>query len=300
MNTQMSTHKFGRTRGRILTAALVLALVTLACNLLSNPPVRQMKTGPTQTVDIQIPMPAEASKDVELTLEFAAGKMTLAPGAKGYLASGTATFNVAELEPKVETSGSSYTLHQGAQDIEGIPSFKGDVNNQWDLQLANTPMSLVIKAGAYDGSFELGGLSLQKLAISDGGANVTGTFSAPNNVEMSSFTYSTGASSATLKGLANANFEQMAFSSGAGEYTLSFDGALKRDASVAIDSGVGTLTIIIPEGVNAQVTLDSGLSSVKTAGAWAQNGSVYTLTGGGPTITITVKMGAGTLNLKTE
>ena len=161
-------------------------------------------------------------------------------------------------------------------------------------------MSLNIKAGAYDGSFELGGLSLEKLAISEGGSDVTGAFSAPNNVEMSSFTYSTGGSRMELKGLANANFEQMTFTSGAGDYTLSFDGDLQRDASVTIESGVSTVNIIVPEGVNAQVTFEGGLTTVNAGGGWAQNGSVYTLSGSGPTITITVKMGVGTLNLKTE
>lgn len=287
-------------RKHILAAVLVLALVTMACGINIKPPVTQIETGPTQTVDIQLPMPEEASTGVELNLEFVAGELKLAPGASGYLASGTATYNVAEFEPSIETAGSSYTLRSGDMKIEGIPVFKDNVINKWDLQLANTPMSLNIQAGAYTGSFELGGLSLEKLTISEGGSDLTGAFSEPNRVVMSSFAFSTGGSSIELKGLANANFEQMAFASGAGDYTLSFDGDLQRDASVAIDSGVGTVTIIAPAGVNAQVTFDGGLSTVNTDGGWSQKDNVYSLSGSGPTITITVKMGAGTLNLKTE
>jgi hypothetical protein len=285
---------------RFLTAAFLLALVTLACGININKPVTQIKTGPTQKVDIQVPLPEDPSSGVELNLEFVAGDLKLRPGASGYLASGTATYNVAEFEPKVEASGSVYILRTGDMEIEGIPITKGDVKNEWDLQLANTPMSLNIEAGAYNGNFELGGLSLEKLAISEGGSDLTATFFEPNHVEMSSFTFSTGGSSVVLKGLANANFEQMTFSSGAGEYMLSFDGDLQRDASVMIDSGVGTVNIIVPEGVNAQVTFDGGLSSVNADGGWEQNDNVYSLAGSGPTITITVKMGAGTLNLKTE
>ena len=287
----------------ILTAAVVLALVTLACGINIKSPVTKIKTGPTQKVDIQVPMPEDSSTGVELNLEFVAGELKLAPlapGASGYLASGTATFNAADFEPKVESSGSSATLRTGDMKIEGIPVFKDDLKNEWDLQLANTPMSLNIQAGAYSGSFELGGLSLEKLAISEGGSDLTAAFSEPNQVEMSSFTFSTGGSKVELKGLANANFAQMTFNSGAGDYTLSFDGDLQRDASVSIDSGVGTVTIIVPEGVDAQVTFDGGLSSVNADGGWKKNGTVYTLSGNGPTITIMVKMGAGTLNLKTE
>ena len=286
-------------KNRILTAALVLALVSLACGINLKSPVTQIKTGPTQTVDIQVPLP-EASTGVELNLEFVAGELNLSPGAIGSLAVGTATFNVTDFEPIVEAAGSSYTLRSGDLEIEGVPVTSGDVKNEWDLQLANIPMSLEIQAGAYSGKFELGGLSLEKLAISEGGSDLTGSFSEPNRVQMSSFTFSTGGSSVELKGLANANFAQMTFTSGAGDYTLSFDGDLQRDANVMIDSGVSTMNIIIPEGVNARVSFDGGLSSVNAEGGWEQNGEVYTLSGSGPTITITVKMGVGTLNLKTE
>jgi hypothetical protein len=103
-----------------------------------------------------------------------------------------------------------------------------------------------------------------------------------------------------LKGLANANFAQMTFTSGAGDYTLSFDGDLQRDARVTIDAGVSTVTIIVPEGVNAQVTFEGGLASVNAEDDWEQNGDLYTLSGSGPTITVTVKMGVGTLNLRNE
>jgi len=284
----------------ILAAAIVLALITTACGANIKLPVTQIKTGPTQTVAIQVPMPEELATGVELNLEFLAGELKLAPGASGYLASGTATFNAADFEPKVEAAETSYTLRQGDLKIEGIPNFQDDVKNEWDLQIANTPMSLNIEAGAYKGSFELGGLSLEKLAISEGGSDLTGTFSEQNQVEMSSFTISTGGSKIELKGLANANFEQMTFKSGAGDYTLSFDGNLQRDASVMIDSGISTVNIIVPAGVNAQVTFDGGLSTVNAEGGWEQNGDIYTISGSGPTITITVKMGVGTLNLKTE
>lgn len=294
-------------RKHIFAAALILVMVATACGVNIKSPVTSIKTGPTQTVDIQVPMPAQPVTSVELNLEFVAGELKLtpgaapeaAPGAGGYLAFGAATFNAVDFEPKVETAGASCTVRQGDLKIEGIPKFQDDFKNQWDLQLANTPMSLNIKAGAYTGNVELGGLSLEKLAISEVGSDVSITFSTPNQIEMSSFTYDTGGSTMVLKGLANANFEQMSFNSGAGDYTLSFDGDLRRDASVAIESGISTVNIIVPKGVNAQVTFDGGLSSVNANGGWQQNGDIYTLSGSGPTITISVKMGVGTLNLKT-
>jgi hypothetical protein len=283
----------------ILAATLVLGLVSLACAKL-NLPITQIKTGPTQTEEIQIPTPKESSSGVVLNLEFIAGDLNVSPGNTGNLVSGKATYNVADFKPVVEASGSPYSVRSGDLEMQGIPKVQGDLINKWDLQIANTPLSLNIKAGAYSGSFELGGLSLKNLSIEEGGSDVTCTFSEPNQVEMALFKYSTGASKANLKGLANANFEQMNFSSGAGDYTLSFDGDLQRDAKVKIDSGLGNLTIIVPEGINAQLILEGGLSTANIEGGWVQDGKVYTLSGNGPSLTITLSMGAGSLNLKTE
>jgi len=284
----------------LLAAALVLALVTMACGGNLKSPVTHIKTGPDQTVELRVPMPDLSSSAVELNLDFIAGDLKLAPGESVALVSGTAIYNAADFEPKVLTNGSSCTLKSGEMKIEGIPTFDDELKNEWDLQLADTPMSLNINAGAYEGSFELGGLSLEKLVIDEGGSTLIGGFSTPNQVEMSSFTVSTGGSTMQLTGLANANFEQMTFDSGAGDYTLSFDGELKRDANVMIETGAATVNLIIPEGVNAQVTFDGGLTTINKSGGWEQNETVYTLSGSGPAITITIKMGLGTLNLKTE
>lgn len=285
---------------RILATALLMTLVATACSRESRTPVTKINTGPTQEMDIQVPMPESTTSGLVLKLEFVSGELNLAPGANGHLAYGKATFNVEDFKPKIENAGSVYTLRTGIVGLESFQKIPKDLKNSWDLHLANTPMSLHIKAGPYNGNFELGGLSLSELVIDEIGSKLTGMFSKPNQVKMSSFTLSTGGSSMILKGLANANFELMTFSSGAGDYTLSFDGKLQRDAAVSIDSGVSTVNIIFPQGANAQVTFDGGLTGVNTSGGWSKNDKVYTLSGSGPTITIKVKMGMGSLNLKSE
>lgn len=283
----------------LLAGAILLGLLTSGCGAISNPFVTKIKTGQLQGVDITVPMPEKNSSGVELNLKFLAGDLKLAPGEDENLASGKATFNAEEFVPEVETVGSSNSVSHGRLEIKGIPSFPKDLKNEWDLKIANVPLSLKIWAGAYTGRFELGGLSLEKLTIEEQGSDVQGSFSKPNNVVMSTFDYTTGGSQLELKGLANANFEQMNFTSGAGTYTLSFDGNLQRDSNVTIDTGASTVNIIVPQGTNATVTFEGGLSSVLPDGSWVKNGDVYTLSGSGPTLNIVVKMGVGTLNLKT-
>jgi hypothetical protein len=299
-NNLVCQNKNIRQLASILAAVLVVSLVASACGI--TLPVTKIQTGPTQTVDIQIPLPEDSSTSSELHLEFLTGELKLSPetAPSGYLVSGGAKFNAADFEPQIDSVGAAFTLRQGNGKFDGIPVNQQELENEWDLQLATTPMRLRIDAGPYNGNFELGGLALQELAVSEAGSDVTCSFSTPNLVEMTSFSYETGGSNLVMKGLANANFAQMTFTAGAGDYTLSFDGDLQREASVMIDAGLGTLNLIVPKGVNAQVTFDGGLTGINLDSGWEQNGKVYIHPGSGPSISIIVKMGVGTLNLKTE
>ena len=210
---------------------------------------------------------------------------------------GTAVYNIPDLKPQVITQGSSIEVKQG--DFKSL-AYPKDLKNVWDLKLGSTPMDLTINAGAYKGTYELGGTSLTGLTIKDGASSVNLSFSKPNPSQMTVFRYETGASSVKLKGLANANFTTMIFNSGAGDYTLDFSGTLQRDATVTITSGISNLILVVPDGVKANVTVESGASNVNAGSEWSQNGNQYTQgsqSGSGPTLTFIVKTGAGNLTL---
>ncbi|HMV29065.1 MAG TPA: toast rack family protein [Anaerolineales bacterium] len=268
----------------------ILALTALACGIsVPKPPTPQ----PEVTEDIKAEYPD--ADEVNLALRFGAGEMTLNPGAD-VLVDGTATYNYDELKPEVNTDGGDVEVRVGDGNLNIFPNLN-NLKNVWDLKLGDQPMNLSIESGAYDGTFELGGLSLTRLDIKDGAANVELAFSEPNPVEMSTFTYSTGASDVKITGLANANFSFFDFSSGAGDYTLDFSGDLQRDASVKIETGLSNFIIIVPEGVDAVVTVQGGLSNVNAGPGWERSGSDYIQKGEGPTITFVIEMGAGNLTL---
>lgn len=275
---------------KLISAFLVLALASMACGF--NIDLPKMPTpGPEVTDEITVSTPK--TDDVSLRLAFGAGEMTLAPGAS-QLVEGTATYNYSAFKPEVNIDGGNIQIQMG--DIKTFPSFD-NIKNTWDLKLGDTPMDLTIESGAYDGTFEFGGLSLNNLTIKDGAANVELAFSEPNLVEMSTLSYETGASDVKMSGLANANFNIFDFSSGAGDYTLDFSGELQRDGSVKISSGLSNIIIVIPEGVNAVVTVDSGASNISAGSNWSQSGNVYKQKGEGPTLTFVIEIGAGNVTL---
>ena len=180
--------------------------------------------------------------------------------------------------------------------FNNIP-YPSNIKNIWDFKLGNTPMDLTINAGAYTGTYELGGLALTNLTIKDGASNVKLAFSQANRNEMTIFRYETGASNVKLSGLSNANFNTMIFDSGAGDYTLDFSGTLKHDATITVSSGLSNIILVIPQNVNANVTTESGLANINAGSGWTQTGNQYTQSGSGPTLTFLIKTGAGNLTL---
>ncbi len=277
---------------KLILLIAILALASMACGFNIDIP-EVPKPGPEVVDDINVKTPK--ADDVSLKLSFGAGEMKLAPGAS-QLVEGTATYNYSAFKPDVNTDGGDIAIQMSDVDFKTFPNFN-DIKNEWDFKLGDTPMDLSIESGAYDGTFEFGGLALENLTIQDGAANVALSFSEPNLSEMSTFRYETGASNVKMTGLANANFSLMDFSSGAGDYTLDFSGELQRDASIKISSGLSNIIVIVPEGVNAVVTVDSGASNVSAGSNWSMKGNVYMQEGEGPTLTFVIEIGAGNVTL---
>lgn len=276
---------------RIISVILVLALASLACGFDIKVP-EQKEPGPKVTEEITVP--DTGSLETRLTISFGAGSLKLSPGANDDLVNGTAVYNIPELKPEIVSGNTSVEIKQG--DVENLLGYK-NVTNKWDLELGDMPIELDINAGAYEGRYELGGLSLIGLTVQDGAADVELSFSRPNKSEMSILRYETGASSVTLTGLANANFSTLMFTGGAGDYKLDFGGKLEDDTTVNIEAGAGSVQLIIPKDVNAKVTVESALTSINHSSSWAQNGNAYTQQADGPTLTIIVKMAAGELTI---
>lgn len=279
---------------RILSALLILALASLACGFNIDLPKRA-EPGPEVSTPINIAVPA--SEPIQLSISFGAGTLKINPGAgNDNLVDGTATYNLQDIKPQIAAQGGSVHLSQGDYKFGDVVTL-GNIKNEWDLKLGEATMDLTIEAGAYEGEMELGGLALRSLSVKDGAANTQLSFNALNTTDMAMLRYETGASSVKLSGLANANFSSMAFKSGAGDYDLDFSGELQRDATISVSSGLSDLTLRIPKGVNATVSVTGGLNNVSTSSGWSQNGTTYSQDGDGPRLTFIVDMGAGNLTL---
>jgi len=274
----------------LISFIAILTLASLACGFTVNIP--DLPTpGPDVTDEITVAVPE--AEETRLKISFGAGKLTLSPGADDMLVKGTATYNVPNFKPEIKQDGGSVEIKQGEFKSLNV----SDLKNEWDLKLGQAPMDLEINAGAYQGRYDFGGLALTSLTIKDGASDVDVSFSAPNPTEMSVFRYETGASNVELTGLANANCDTIFFNGGAGDYTLDFSGDLGQDTTARVETGFGDLKLIVPEGVNASITVEGGPVNVNHSSGWGQSNQTYTQEGSGPALTIIVKMGAGSVTI---
>jgi hypothetical protein len=275
----------------ILAVILVLTLATFACSV-SN---IEMKTIDTQTVAVNEPLPTNM-EEAEVSFNMAAGEFNINPGS-GALVSGSIVYNVEQWEPQFTRSNNYYEVKQVSPfSFSGIPT--SDVANTWDLALASEiPLSLTVEGGASKNEFNLTGLQIRNLQITQGASETIVRFDAPNPQQMDNFSFTTGASSADLYGLGYANFTDMDFSAGAGDYTLDFTGALTHDARVDIKSTISNIRIIIPAGMKAVIVNRGTVSNINTEGTWMLNDDTYNTVVEGFTLTINLDMAVGNVTL---
>ncbi len=284
---------------KLVIVGIVLALSVMACGLPGG--AVQLKSGPTQTQTIDVPLPADTDKPVDVKVTLGAADVTASAGA-AKLVEGSVQYNVPEYQPVITAAGNQVEITQGPSGTKGLPP--SDMINKWSLKFNNSvPMNLTMQGGALNGTWALGGLRLQSLTWEEGASKTDVSFDAANPEKMSLFAYTTGVSTAKLTGLANLNFAKMTFQSGVGTYTLDFGGKLKQSAAVDIKSGVSDVTIIVPNGTAARIAVKGGVNNLKTNGSWSASGSAYTA-GDYDTaevkLDMTVEMGVGQLTLDTH
>jgi hypothetical protein len=277
---------------QLLAAIFVLFLSTLACSIDNI----EMETIETQTIVINESLPPN-TEETTIKFNMTGGVFNLRSGAEG-LVNGTITYNVEQWEPEFTRRENTYEIRQvNPFSITGIPT--KDIENIWDLSLSSIlPLDLSIEGGASEYNFDFTGLQLTNLSILQGASESTIRFDIPNTQLMEEFSFTTGASSAKLYGLANANFEVMSMSAGAGDYTLDFTGSsLSHDTRIDIKAGISNITIIIPVGMKASVNNQGTVSNINTEGTWLLTDNIYSTLNEGFTLTINLDMAVGNVNL---
>lgn len=211
-------------------------------------------------------IPAEGAQRVNLDLNFGVGHLTITPGTGADVAIIDLDRDLARVRETFDyetRGGTSYAT------LESRPRKKSQnldsEDNNWNMTLSNRyPIEARFEIGACDADLELGGLQLTELTLEMGAASGQISFSEPNPRRMRELKIEAGASSLRLIDLANARFDLMTFSGGAGSFDLDFRGQYEGASEIVVEVGVASADIILPEGVAVRIETeeDNWFSSV--------------------------------------
>ncbi len=161
--------------------------------------------------------------------------------------------HVGRLNIEMCDSESSGDAHRSKGKFRGI-SIPGFQESTWNLKFTDSvPIAFDIELGAGMGEFDMSGLMVKDFKLATGASKVTVTFNDPNPAVIENMKVETGVSRFVGKHLGNANFRKFKFEGGIGSYTLDFSGELRREASVDIDLGLGSVEIKLPKTVGAKI-----------------------------------------------
>jgi hypothetical protein len=191
---------------------------------------------------------------LKVYIKFGAGKLGLISGEEDVF-KGNFQYDKSILKPNVryEALGETgiLTLSQSIKKDLYLPfPFK----NIWNLKLpSGIPLQLYINTATYSGDINLTNLQIENFYLTTGASQTNIVFNQPNLIDLKNINIKTGASTIKMLGLANANFDEMNFTGGAGSYTFDFSGSLTKKSKVSINVGAAKIILKIPSVIGTKI-----------------------------------------------
>lgn len=237
----------------------ILLVVVTACLSVT---VSFAKKGDIEKIHKEIKFQGE--KNLSVKIDFGGGVINLEKNNTGDILNADFEYDPDKFDmdidyDKIEETGRLY-LHSKSE--HGHLDLDTD-DNYWHLGFTDTiPIGFEIDMGACEAELDFTGLKIDRLDLDLGASSTEITFRKPNPERISKINIDVGASELKIEGLGNANFDELSFDGGVGDFTLVFNGDLRHKAHVDIDVGLGSLTILLPENIGVRIRKeDSFLSS---------------------------------------
>ncbi|GAF71034.1 unnamed protein product [marine sediment metagenome] len=191
---------------------------------------------------------------LKVSIKFGAGKLVLISGEEDVF-KGNFQYDKSILKPNIQ-----YEILEKTGILILSQSIKKDLDlpfpykNRWNLKLPSSiPLQLYINTATYSGDIDLTNLQIEYFHLNSGASQTNIEFNQPNLIDLKNINIKTGASSIKMLGLANANFNEMNFTGGAGSYTFDFSGNLTKKSKVSINAGAAKIILKIPANMGAKI-----------------------------------------------
>ncbi|MFH1336254.1 MAG: toast rack family protein [Candidatus Zixiibacteriota bacterium] len=236
--------------------ALFLILAgMLTLGMLSSRILAKERTTRTETKKIE----SSGEKEVRVKIEIGAAVIDLQKNNSGNILDAEMEYDPDQIKVKADY----HKFNDKGKLLLGSDNKDNDLDldledNYWKLEFGDeVPLSFDIDVGACKADFDFTGLTIDDLQMDVGASSVEMEFRKPNSHRISEINLDVGASKLIVNGLGNANFEELIFDGGAGDFTLDFTGDFDHSAEVNIDIGLGSLSILVPKDAGIQIKKES-------------------------------------------
>jgi len=202
-------------------------------------------------------IPLGEADSLKVTVKFGAGKLGLISGQEDVF-EGNFQYDKSILKPNIQ-----YEILGETGILTLSQSFKKDLDlpfpykNIWNLKLPlGIPLQLYINTATYNGDVDLTNLQIEDFYLNSGASQTNIVFNQPNLIDLKNINIKTGASIIKMLGLANANFNEMNFTGGAGSYTFDFSGNMTKKSKVNISAGAAKIILKIPPAIGTKIIIE--------------------------------------------
>ena len=220
--------------------------------------------------------PSQDEHSLEAKIELNVGQLLIESGVPGMSYDLDLYYDENAFDPRLDFRRSEDGAHLNF-DLDGksrVNSGLGKTRLNLKLDPA-TRLDLDAQTGVAESEIDLSDLKIVRLHL-ENGVGETSVFSANQNTEICRhISVENGVGTLKMSGLGNLNFERMEFRGGIGAAELEFSGDWQRNAEVDIDVGIGSVEIVLPRSIGAEVRMSkSWLSGIDIHG-FRKDGRTY-------------------------
>jgi hypothetical protein len=206
-------------------------------------------------------------------VKYGAGELRLRPAASGTLYWLQLRYDEDAFEPVTEYQRGRLRL--GLETTNRRVPVGDRSEGAMQLELARgLPMDLQLDFGAVRADLDLGGLSLTDLDLRTGASETQLSVSAPNPVRLRRAQMEVGAADFTARQLGNLNTANVSVSAGVGRVRLELTGDWRENATLEVKMGLGSLELVVPEGLGVRLVRETFLTSLDSEGL-VKRGEAY-------------------------